>query len=207
MASDDRVIVYVDGFNLYFGLRTKGWKRYYWLDIHRLGENMLRAKQTLVAVKYFTADIRGPADKHRRQQTFLDALAAYRPNLSITRGHYLIKQKQCPCCACLFDIPEEKKTDVNISTEMVADAFLNRFDVAILVSGDSDLVPPIEAIRQHQPHKRVVVAFPPARSSEDLRRVAHAWFWINERKFRVSLLPNPVVKPNGHKLYKPLEWK
>ena len=29
----DRVIVYVDGFNLYYGLRSKGWKRFYWLDI------------------------------------------------------------------------------------------------------------------------------------------------------------------------------
>lgn len=202
-----RVMLYVDGFNLYFGLKTKAWKRYYWLDIHRLGENLLRPGQVLVGAKYFTADIRGPADKHRRQQTFLDALATRRPNLSIIRGHYLVKQKQCPCCNCLFDIPEEKKTDVNISTEMVADAFLDRFDVAILVSGDSDLVPPIKAICQHHPHKRVVVAFPPARSSADLRKVAHGSFWINECKLRVSLLPNPVVKPNGHKLYRPTKWK
>ena len=29
-----RVAVYVDGFNLYYGLRSKGWRRYYWLDLH-----------------------------------------------------------------------------------------------------------------------------------------------------------------------------
>ena len=28
-----RVVAYVDGFNLYFGLRSKGWKKYYWLDL------------------------------------------------------------------------------------------------------------------------------------------------------------------------------
>ncbi len=28
----DRVIVYIDGFNLYFGLKSKGWRRYFWLN-------------------------------------------------------------------------------------------------------------------------------------------------------------------------------
>ena len=28
-----RLIAYIDGFNLYFGLKEKGWKRYYWLDM------------------------------------------------------------------------------------------------------------------------------------------------------------------------------
>ena len=32
----ERVIAYIDGFNLYFGLKSKGWKRYYWRDLERL---------------------------------------------------------------------------------------------------------------------------------------------------------------------------
>jgi hypothetical protein len=31
--SNKRVIAYIDGFNLYFGLRDSGYRRYYWLDI------------------------------------------------------------------------------------------------------------------------------------------------------------------------------
>lgn len=31
-----RVITYIDGFNLYFGLKSKGWKRYYWIVLVRL---------------------------------------------------------------------------------------------------------------------------------------------------------------------------
>ena len=46
-----RVLVYVDGFNLYHGLRDKGWRRYYWLDARRLAERLLLADQTLVAVR------------------------------------------------------------------------------------------------------------------------------------------------------------
>jgi len=32
----DRVITYIDGFNLYFGLKSKDWQRYYWLNLQLL---------------------------------------------------------------------------------------------------------------------------------------------------------------------------
>jgi len=205
--TSDRVMVYVDGFNLYFGLKSKGFRRYYWLDVERLAQNLLRPGQQLAGVKYFTADLRGGNEKHRRQQIFLDALLTHTSKLEIIRGHYLIKERQCRHCGQIAQIPEEKKTDVNIATQMMADAFLDRFDVALIVSGDSDLVPPIEMIREHQPRKRIIVAFPPGRKSSDLQRVAHGSFWINEKKLRISLLPDPIVKPNGHQLHRPSQWK
>ena len=52
-----RVAAYIDGFNLYYGLRSKGWRRYYWLDLHRLVERLLRPGQQLVAVRYFTTRV------------------------------------------------------------------------------------------------------------------------------------------------------
>lgn len=203
----NRAMAYVDGFNLYFGLRSKGYKRFYWLDIEKLAAGLLRAGQELGAVKYFTADIKTGTDKHRRQQAYLDALANHCPKLEIIRGRYLIKQRECRQCGHIAQIPEEKKTDVNVSSHMLVDAFTDQFDVAFLVSGDSDLVPPVEMIKRHQPAKRVLVAFPPGRKSDDLKRVAHGSFWINEKRLRISLLPDPVTKPNGHQLFKPTEWK
>jgi uncharacterized LabA/DUF88 family protein len=201
-----RTIVYVDGFNLYFGLKSKSYKRYYWLDVQKLGENILRGNQNLTMVKYFTADIKTGTEKHRRQQTYLDALICHCTKLKIIRGHYLIKERQCGKCGHIAQIPEEKKTDVNISSHMLVDAFTDQFDTAFLVSGDSDLVPPIEMIKIYQPAKRVIVACPPGRKSEDLIKTAHGSFWINEKKLRISLLPNPVIKLNGYKLFKPAEW-
>lgn len=53
----DRVIVYIDGFNLYFGLKSKGWRRYFWLNPQRLTENLLKPGQKLVFTKYFTARV------------------------------------------------------------------------------------------------------------------------------------------------------
>jgi hypothetical protein len=67
-----RIIVYVDGFNFYYGLKSLNWKRYYWLDIVKLFETFMRPDQELVAVKYFSAR---PPDmwKSRRQDAFFQA--------------------------------------------------------------------------------------------------------------------------------------
>ena len=65
-----RVIVYIDGFNFYYGLRgDRRWKKYYWLDVVKLFEAFIRPNQELVAVKYFSArpdDI----ERSRRQNAF-----------------------------------------------------------------------------------------------------------------------------------------
>ena len=69
-AARERVIVYVDGFNLYYGLKSKGWRRYYWIDMRRLAENLLLPGQVLAAVRYFTARISprpGSTSQSKRQ--------------------------------------------------------------------------------------------------------------------------------------------
>jgi hypothetical protein len=70
----ERVIAYVDGHNLYYGLRSKGWKRFYWLNIQSLASQFLKPHQNLVMTKYFTTVIKQPEAKRRRQAAFLDAL-------------------------------------------------------------------------------------------------------------------------------------
>ena len=47
-----KVIVYVDGYNFYFGLKNGGarWKRIYWLDIVKFFERMMKPDQELVEV-------------------------------------------------------------------------------------------------------------------------------------------------------------
>jgi uncharacterized LabA/DUF88 family protein len=205
-ASCRRIAVYVDGFNLYFGLKDAGWKRHYWLDIWQLAENLVRGGR-LCLVKYFTAHVKGNPPKQQRQQVFLQALAAHRPRLQIICGHYLLKQWQCRKCGNISQMAEEKKTDVNIATNLLGDAYEDLFDAAIVVSADSDLVPPIEMIRSLWPEKRVVVGFPPKRASKELRKVAHNTFYINEAAIRVSHLPNPVVKADGGQLSKPVGWQ
>lgn len=49
-----RVAFYIEGFNLYFGLKDAGWKRYNWLDVQALAGRLLKPGQALVTVKHFT---------------------------------------------------------------------------------------------------------------------------------------------------------
>jgi uncharacterized LabA/DUF88 family protein len=97
-------------------------------------------------------------------------------------------------------------TDVNIATEILTDAFQDRFETALLISADSDLTGPILAVRRLFPAKRVVVAFPPDRHSVQLARAASTSFPIGRRKIAASQLPDRVTKPDGFVLQRPAKW-
>jgi hypothetical protein len=80
------------------------------------------------------------------------------------------------------------------------------FDVAVLISADSDLSAPVQAIRTRFPSKRVVLACPPARQPKRLEAVAHACFRIGRKKIQDSQFPDEVTKPDGFVLKRPSEW-
>ena len=103
-------------------------------------------------------------------------------------------------------MPNEKQTDVNIAVAMLTDAFKDRFDVALLVSADSDLCPVVSSIRTLFPKKRVVVAFPPGRASKELAGIASA-FNIGRAKLSQNQFPDVVKLPNGFELKKPQLWE
>ncbi len=204
--ANNRAAVYIDGFNLYYGLRDRGWKKYYWLDMLLFSQNLVKHRE-LVSVKYFTAHIKGSTDKSQRQQCYLDALRYHCPNVEIIKGRYLQKKIQCRACGNSWNVPEEKKTDVNIATHMLTDAMQDLYDDAFLISADSDLVPPIEMISSLYPTKSTIVAFPPKRKSQELRKKASRHFDINEVAFRVSQLPNQVKTTTGALLTRPPQWR
>ena len=205
-AQKSRVITYIDGFNLYFGLRSKGWSKYLWLDLCKLSEALMESNQSLQHTKYFTSRVLGNIGKQERQTAYLDALATL-DRFSIYWGHYQPDQKQCQKCGHYAYHPIEKKTDVNIATQLLCDAFHDLFDTALIVSGDSDLVPPIEAVKKLHPKKRIVVAFPPKRFSSELALQAHGYFNIFEAKLRQSRLPSKVTLPSGMQVECPSKWR
>lgn len=203
-----RVIAYVDGFNLYFGLREARLKRLYWLDLATLATSLLKPGQQLVATHYFTTRIRDNghnAPDRKRQADYLEALEL--SGTSIQYGHYLEKPRRCRTCGTTWTDFEEKMTDVNIATQMLGDAFDNAFDVALLISADSDLKTPIERVRSRFPTKRVIVAFPPKRQSHELKRCANGHLAIGEDKLRQSQLPSTLTKPDGYVLSRPATWE
>ena len=203
-----RVVAYVDGFNLYFGLKQARFKRYYWLDVAALARALLKPGQQLLATNYFSARIRDNgrnAADQKRQGDYLDALAVQ--GVCCYFGHYLEKRRECRACHTKWVDYEEKMTDVNIAIQLTTDAFDDAFDMALVISGDSDLTTPIRRVRERFPAKRVIVAFPPGRHSSELKRHANGYLTIGEDKLRASQLPEQIVKPNGFVLQRPEHWK
>jgi uncharacterized LabA/DUF88 family protein len=202
----ERVIVYIDGFNLYFGMKEAGFNQYRWLDLTKLVNNFLKANQTLEKVKYFTSKVRDNPDKLKRQTTFIEAQQT--KGVEIFYGKYQLNTTECHICHNVWISPSEKMTDVNIATQMLVDAYSDKFDVAILISGDSDLVPPIRAINDafNNKNKRVTVLFPPKRFNNSVSYVAKGSEIIGRKRLKDSQLEDRVKKADGYILTKPIEW-
>jgi uncharacterized LabA/DUF88 family protein len=201
----EHVITYIDGFNLYHGLRSKYGRKFIWLDIEKLSQQLLQDRQILEKVKYFTAMIRDNPSKEFRQKTYISALSTL-SKVEIYYGKYLVNQHICPNCNHIENIPSEKMTDVNIATHLITDAFTNQFDVAKIITADSDLTGPIQMVKKLFPNKKIVVAFPPDRVSFDLKNTA-SYFYIGRRKFELSQLPEKIILNNGTMLQRPQSWK
>lgn len=202
-----RVIAYIDGFNLYYGLKESGWRRFLWLDLPTMARSILLPDQDLVMTKYFTSRIVNPAAKQKRQSTYLEALDTHcGAGLKMFFGHYQTDPWKCNSCGAVENVPSEKKTDVNIAVEIMTDAFSDRFDTAVLITADSDLVPPVSAVKRLFPPKRIVVAFPPRRHSVELKQTAHTSFTIGRAKFAQSQMPEIVTKADGTRLCRPDKW-
>ena len=167
-----QVITYVDGFNLYYGLRHAYGRKYLWLDLELLVTRLLTGYQHLERVRYFTAPRREDPDGQFRQRTYWGALEAQGPRVEIVNGRFQEKSMWCRQCGNRWTTYEEKETDVSIGIAMIEDAAYRHFETALVVSGDSDLAPAIRAVKRIHPQSRVVVAFPPRRHSDELRTVA-----------------------------------
>lgn len=205
----NRVITYIDGFNLYFGLKSKDWRKYYWLNLVELSRQLLKPDQQLQAVHYFTSRIRVNGhnqDDIRRQATYIDAISTL-PDITVHYGHFLDKSRRCRGCGAQWMDFEEKMTDVNIAVQMLADAFDDFFDTALLISADSDLTTPVCRVLSRCPNKRIVIAQPPGRRSSSLTQAASGYFTIGEAKLRKSQFPETVTRSDGFVLARPAHWR
>ena len=150
-----RVNVYVDGFNLYYGA-VKG-TPYKWLDLGNLCRRLLHSQDEINRIRYFTALVESrPHDPQQpqRQQTYLRALRTI-PNLTIHEGRFLASSVRMPIADPKPGNPrtvvvlktEEKGSDVNLASLMLVDGFEADYELAVVVSNDSDLQTPIQIVR------------------------------------------------------------
>jgi len=166
----EKVIAYIDGFNLYFGMVEAGLEYCKWLDLKQLVTNLLKPSQELIDVKYFTSRVNNNLEKQKRQSLYIDALEA--TGVKIIYGNYQDNKVNCIRCGHIWKSAKEKMTDVNIATSIIVDAFRNEYDMAMLISGDTDLIPPIKEVHSIFNSKRVMIAFPPKRHNRVLELIA-----------------------------------
>ncbi|MER7175689.1 NYN domain-containing protein [Streptomyces mesophilus] len=211
------VIAYVDGFNLYYGMRAKYGHRYYWLDLAALVRRV-RPQDSLVGVRYFTAPVRGEPAAAANQSVYLNALAAHSPaEVETVLGRFAAKRLRCKTCrgpltcACTPPVShrtyEEKATDVAIGARLVEDSALRASDVALIVSADTDLVPAIEAAQRLDPARAIYMALPPGHMRPSRHFSTVGYFNINESALRACQLPALVKDAVSGAVYaRPAKW-
>ena len=203
-----RTIVYVDGFNLYYGA-LKG-THFKWLDLHKLCRLLLPQNQ-IVGIKYFTARVSArpqDPDQPTRQQTYLRALQTL-PNLEIIYGHFLaheilMPRANNPARQVKVIKTEEKGSDVNIAAHMVNDGHRRRYEMAVLISNDSDLLEPLKIVRTEL-NLPVGILNPQKRPSRVLLQHASFVKKIRRGPLQASQFPARLQDANG-RFRKPAGW-
>lgn len=208
-----RTHLYVDGFNLYY--RAVRGTPYKWLNLLDLARALLRPENDIQRIRYFTANISGKRDPDapRRQQAYLRALATL-PQITIHKGKFLISHKWAAIAKPPVDLvkpdpvtvyvmkTEEKGSDVNLATYLVRDAFRHEFDVAVVLSNDTDLVEPMRIVTAEL-GKRVGLICPVHSPARSLTRVATFLRYITAARLAAAQFPSPIP---GTTIQKPATW-
>ena len=200
--------IYVDGFNLYYGALKN--TPYRWLDLAKLCRIML-PRDTISQIKYFTALVNPrPTDPDQltRQQIYLRALQTI-PNLEIIYGHFLTHEIMMPLALPESGYvkvikTEEKGSDVNLALHLLSDGYKNAYDVAVIVSNDSDLLLPVQFVKKEL-GKKIGILNPQKHPSKVL--IANADFVKNIRRgvLSKSLFPTTLTDSQGT-FTKPATW-
>jgi uncharacterized LabA/DUF88 family protein len=204
-----KIFVYIDGFNLYYGALKK--TPYKWLDVSQLCSHLLQGHE-IAKIKYFTAPMKVRAgdpdpDKVVRQQMYLRALRTL-PNVEIIEGFFLshkVLMRRADGRGSVDVIKtEEKGTDVKIAAHLLHDGHQNAYEMAVVISNDSDLAEPIKMVTQDL-KRPVIVISPFDRNTLELARVATSRRKIRSGVLGVSQFP-PELKDNIGTFRKPSAW-
>ena len=199
----NRVIFLVDGFNLYHSIK-ENFPKYKWLDLHKLCQSFVYPNDDLRDVYYFTALAFWNKSKQMRHKIFIRALQS--KGIKIVYGEFKIRDKKCRICHKSYTTAEEKRTDVNIAVQLLRLAILDAFDTAIIITGDTDLIPAIETTFGLFPSKRIGIIFPPGRAVESLKNLPTFWTKIKARHLKECLFARRIQVGPSDFIDCPKEW-
>ena len=204
--------VYVDGFNLYYGCLKH--TPYKWLDIAKLCRLILPRDQ-VNQIKYFTALVSarpGDPDLPMRQLTYLRALATL-PEVSIIKGMFLSHPALLPLAPKYAGKrrnkvwvlrTEEKGSDVNLAAHLLNDGYKGAYELAVIITNDSDLSEPVKMVRSEL-GLPVGIINPHKHQSVELKRYATFVKQIHLGALKQSQFPQILTDKDGT-FHKPKYW-
>jgi uncharacterized LabA/DUF88 family protein len=196
-----RTAIYIDGFNLYYWLKPLPYR---WIDVKALALNAITRpsqQHEIVAVKYFTARVSDTQDdptKATRQDIYLRALTKIIPELRICYGEFRRQKKLMPRVnwdgsagkpVLVWDT-EEKGSDVNLAVDLVDDAWSGLYEMAVVISNDSDLERALMIVKRKQ--RRVGVLIRGDATVHSLKRASHFVVKLKESDLKNALLPREI---------------
>ena len=169
MNMEDRVAIFIDGSNLYHALRgTFGRTN---LNFAEFTKKLCLSRRLFRTYYYnVSQDAVQRPDAYREQQEFLSTLRNT-PYLEVRLGDTKLAQ----------GIPVEKGIDIMLATDLLYFAWNDAYDVAILVSGDSDFAYALQAVKNMGKH--VEVAYFESGVSKDLLNVSDNRYLLDRQFF------------------------
>jgi uncharacterized LabA/DUF88 family protein len=200
-----KVSFFIDGFNLYHAIAADNrFRRFRWMDLKKLCLQFVRPQDTISEVFYFTALANWSPQKVERHKLLIRAQEFN--GVKVIFGEFRRTTKTCRLCNQTFPTFEEKETDVNIAIQLFEQAYKENYDTAIIISGDSDQLPALRAVRRNFPSKQFGIAIPPGRGAELLKKEADFHRKIKTSHLEHSRLPDVIKLPDGHSLECPSNW-
>jgi uncharacterized LabA/DUF88 family protein len=164
-------------------------------------------------IRYFTARVSGKVDTDAplRQNAYLSALSSI-PILTAHFGKFLAHEQSMPLAHPRPAGPrfadvirnEEKGSDVNLATYLILDGCDGLYELALVISNDSDLKDAVSQVNAR--FAPVWVINPNVRFSNALKGAAARYIPIPAATLAASQFPDPVVLPSGAQISRPGVW-
>lgn len=201
-----RGAIYYDGFNMYHAVDDLGQPHLKWCNLWKLGELVAKGHARSIEKAVFcTAYFPGDHGKRVRHEAYVRALALV--GVETRFGHTTTEPIGCLGCGRRWDQPREKETDINLSLALIEDAFDDLYDVAFLVTADTDQASTIKVFRRRFPEKRIINVVPPGREpSKHLASLCHGKIKLRDRHFDDCALPALVIKEGERSVNRPFEY-
>ncbi len=209
--------IYIDGFNFFYGcLKHNSRKQYRWVNPEKLikmitSKHFLKTPFLIQNINFYTARIvsRYKNDNNPyKQQNYFNALKTIK-NLKLYFGNFISKPVIMPKFPLTKDIEkvkvlktEEKGSDVNLATHLVYDACKNNFDLAIIITNDTDLVEPIRLVRENL-KKEVIVICPHKNIAFSIKKLNVINLIIKTKLLKASQFDKKL----NEKVECPLDWR